>query len=85
MSFNPEEILSTLYQNPPEMYELKKASITKSSFSPPGITPRRQYSETPFFEVMEPPTFKKNAVQIQKSETTDFPIINMNQRKLYSK
>ena len=63
------------------MYEVKKASITKSSFSPPGITPKRQYQETPIFGIMESPPFNNDAISVQKSETADFPIINMNQRK----
>lgn len=81
MSFDPQEILASLYQNPPEMYKVKKASITKSSFSPPGITPKRQYHESAVLEIMEPPVFNKDSIPVKRSETADFPIVNMNKRK----
>lgn len=83
MSFDAQQILSTLYQNPPEMFEVKKAALTKSSFSPPGISPKRQYSEAPVFQVMPPPNFDINESAFDSEETSDFPIINMNQRKSY--
>lgn len=54
MSFNAEEILSSLYYNPPETLVPRKADITKLIFSPPGAYPQKGnvgQSHSQFFQI----------------------------------